>query len=141
VAKAWGGQLVLALRDTSEATLEEQVPVLVRALETGEAERPSGPRRRESAAPGSARARWEEARKEAFTKLAYERNAQRLRDELARRDAAAAMNTAVNPGCQWLFPGQRAGPPLMPLRLRRQLHELGIPVTQARTASFRQLVL
>jgi hypothetical protein len=29
----------------------------------------------------------------------------------------------------------------MPLRLRRQLHELGIPVTQARTASFRQLVL
>jgi hypothetical protein len=53
----------------------------------------------------------------------------------------ANMNTAVNPGCQWLFPGQRAGLPLMPLRLRRQLHELGIPVTQARTASFRQLVL
>jgi hypothetical protein len=53
----------------------------------------------------------------------------------------ANMKTAVNPGCQWLFPGQRAGLPLMPLRLRRQLHELGIPVTQARTASFRQLVL
>ena len=53
----------------------------------------------------------------------------------------ANMNTAVNPGCQWLFPGQRAGLPLMPVRLRRQLHELGVPVTQARTASFRQLVL
>lgn len=46
------------------------------------------------------------------------------------------MNTAANPGCQWLFPGQ----PLMPIGLRRQLHELGIPLTQARTASFRQLV-
>jgi hypothetical protein len=51
------------------------------------------------------------------------------------------MNTAVNLGCEWLFPRQRAGLPLMPIRLRRQLNELGIPVTQARTASFRQLVL
>lgn len=24
------------------------------------------------------------------------------------------MNTAVNPDCQWLFPGQRVGQPLMP---------------------------
>jgi hypothetical protein len=45
------------------------------------------------------------------------------------------------PGCQWLFPGQRVGQPLMPIGLRRQLHELGIPLTQARTAAFRQLVL
>jgi integrase len=37
------------------------------------------------------------------------------------------MNTAANPGCQWLFPGQRVGQPLMPIGLRRQLHELGIP--------------
>jgi hypothetical protein len=51
------------------------------------------------------------------------------------------MNTAANPDCQWLFPGQRVGQPLRPIRLRRQLHALGIPVTQARTASFRQLVL
>jgi hypothetical protein len=29
----------------------------------------------------------------------------------------------------------------MPIGLRRQLHELGIPLTQARTAAFRQLVL
>ena len=51
------------------------------------------------------------------------------------------MNTAANPGGQWLFPGQRVGQPLMPIGLRRQLHELGIPLTQARTAAFRQLVL
>jgi hypothetical protein len=51
------------------------------------------------------------------------------------------MNTAANPGCQWLFPGQRVGQPLMPIGLCRQLHELGIPLTQARTAAFRQLVL
>jgi hypothetical protein len=51
------------------------------------------------------------------------------------------MNTAANPGCQWLFPGQRVGQPRMPIGLRRQLHELGIPLTQARTAAFRQLVL
>jgi hypothetical protein len=37
--------------------------------------------------------------------------------------------------------GQRVGQPLMPIGLRRQLHELGIPLTQARTAAFRQLVL
>ena len=36
-------------------------------------------------------ARWEEVRKEALIKVAFERNAQRLGDELARRDAAAAM--------------------------------------------------
>lgn len=28
------------------------------------------------------------------------------------------MNTAANPGCQWLFPGQRVGQPLMPIGLR-----------------------
>jgi hypothetical protein len=38
-------------------------------------------------------------------------------------------------------PGRRVGQPLMPIGLRRQLHELGIPLTQARTAAFRQLVL
>ncbi len=29
------------------------------------------------------------------------------------------MNTAANPGCQWLFPGQRVCQPLMPIGLRR----------------------
>lgn len=35
--------------------------------------------------------RWEEAKKENFVGLAYERNAERLRAELDRRDAATAM--------------------------------------------------
>lgn len=43
------------------------------------------------------------------------------------------MNTAANPGCQWLFPGQRVGQPLMPIGLRRQHHELGIPLTITRS--------
>jgi hypothetical protein len=39
------------------------------------------------------------------------------------------------PGCQWLFPGQRVGQPLMPIGLRRQLHELGIPLTPGKDSS------
>jgi len=35
--------------------------------------------------------RWEEVRKEAFVRVAYERNAERLRAQLDSRDAAAAM--------------------------------------------------
>ncbi|MDP9842675.1 hypothetical protein [Streptosporangium lutulentum] len=49
----------------------------------------------------------------------------------------ANMNTAVN----WLFPGGRAGQPLTPGALLQQLRALGIPVTQTRTAAFRQLVI
>lgn len=51
------------------------------------------------------------------------------------------MNTAVNPGCDWLFPGGRAGQPLTAGALLQQLHVLGVHVTQTRTAAFRQLVL
>lgn len=81
---------VLTLRDTSGATLEEQLPALVRALETGEAEAQWARKEKDRRAAIRA-ARWEEARTEAFTKLAYERNAQRLREELDRRAAAVAM--------------------------------------------------
>lgn len=35
--------------------------------------------------------RWQEVKREAFTKVSYERNASRLRDEIAGREAAAAM--------------------------------------------------
>lgn len=51
------------------------------------------------------------------------------------------MNTAANPHCDWLFPGGRAGQPLTPGALLQQLRALGVPVTQTRTAAFRQLVL
>jgi hypothetical protein len=37
--------------------------------------------------------RWEEVRKEAFVRVGYERNAERLLAELGSRDAAAAMRT------------------------------------------------
>jgi hypothetical protein len=53
----------------------------------------------------------------------------------------ANMNTAANPACSWLFPGGRAGQPLSPGALLQQLRALGVPVTQTRTAAFRQLVL
>jgi hypothetical protein len=51
------------------------------------------------------------------------------------------MNTAANPDADWLFPGGRAGQPLTPGALLQQLRALGLPVTQTRTAAFRQLVL
>ncbi|MBW0252602.1 hypothetical protein [Cellulomonas sp. PS-H5] len=90
VEKAWEQQAVLTLRDTSGATLEEQLPTFIRQLEIAEAEavwaRQEGERRAEIR-----QVRWEEVKREAFTKLSYERNAARLRDELARREAAAAM--------------------------------------------------
>jgi hypothetical protein len=51
------------------------------------------------------------------------------------------MNTATNPACQWLFPGQRVGQPLTPGALSHQLQAIGISTVQARTSAFRQLVL
>lgn len=53
----------------------------------------------------------------------------------------ANMNTATNADTRWLFPGGRAGQPLAPSGLSRQLRTFGMPTTQARTAAFRQLVL
>jgi len=41
------------------------------------------------------RERWEEVKKEAFVRVAYERNAERLLAELESRDAAAAMRTLM----------------------------------------------
>jgi hypothetical protein len=90
VSKTWADQPVLTLRDAGGATLEDQLPALVRVLETGEAEA-RWARQEEERRDAIARARWEEVKNQAFTKVAYERNAQHLREQLARRDAAAAM--------------------------------------------------
>lgn len=90
VSKTWDTQPVLTLRDTGGVTLEEQLPALVRTLETSEAEAQWAGKEEERRS-GIRQARWEEVKQEAFTKLGYERNAQRLRDELGRRDAVAAM--------------------------------------------------
>lgn len=90
VIKAWDDQPILTLRDTDAATLEEQLPTLIRTLEIAEAEA-CWAREEESRRAEIRKVRWEEVKKRAFTELTYERNAERLRDELARRDAAAAM--------------------------------------------------
>jgi hypothetical protein len=55
--------------------------------------------------------------------------------------ARANMNTASNPGSNWLFPGGRAGQPLTPGALRQRFQALGLPTIPARTAALSQLVL
>jgi len=90
MTKAWDYRPVLAQRDTAGATVEEQLPALIRTLETGEAHA-QWARTEEERRAGIRQVRWKEVRQEAFAKLAYERNTQRLAGELARRDAAAAM--------------------------------------------------
>ena len=91
VSKAWSEQQpILTLRDTEGAALEEQLSLLVRNLEIAEAVT-QWTRQEEGRRAEIRKVRWEEVRKEAFTKLTYERNGERVRDELSRRDAAAAM--------------------------------------------------
>ena len=51
------------------------------------------------------------------------------------------MNTAANPAARWLFPGGRPGQPLTPGALLPSLRHLGIPITKARTAALRELIL
>jgi hypothetical protein len=90
LSNGWEMRSILSLRDTAEATLEEQLPEVVRRLEIAEAEA-QWARKEETRRGDIRKVRWEEVKKDAFAKLTYERNAERLRDELARRDAAASM--------------------------------------------------
>ncbi|WP_254593078.1 hypothetical protein [Prescottella equi] len=90
LAKVWEQQTILSLRDTSESALEDQLSILVHKLEVAEAEAQWG--RQENDRRAQIReVRWEEVKAEAFSKLAYARNAERLRDELARRQATVSM--------------------------------------------------
>jgi len=61
-----------------------------------------------------------------------------LLEHLASRENTT---TATNPNGTWLFPGRRAGQPLHPATLGKQLSTLGITTLHARTATIRQLVL
>jgi len=61
-----------------------------------------------------------------------------LLEHLASRENTT---TATNPNGAWLFPGPRAGQPLHPAALGKQLSILGITTLHARTATIRQLVL
>ncbi|MDT5291923.1 MAG: hypothetical protein QOF88_6812 [Mycobacterium sp.] len=69
-----------------------QLATLIRELEITEAEA-EWARQEESRRSKIRQTRWEEVKQEAFTKLSYERNAEMLRDQLERRQAAATMRT------------------------------------------------
>jgi hypothetical protein len=92
IAKTWEDYSVVSMRDTAGASLEEQLPMLIRTLEIAEAQA-DWSRREESRRAEIRQIRWEEVKKEAFTKLTYDRNAQLLGDQLQRRQAAATMRT------------------------------------------------
>jgi hypothetical protein len=90
IKKPWEDQTVLAMRDTVDASLEAQLPTLIRELEIAEAEADWS--RQEGARRSKIReTRWEEVKQEAFTRLSYERNAEMLRDQLEHRHAVATM--------------------------------------------------
>jgi hypothetical protein len=56
-------------------------------------------------------------------------------------DNRTNMATATNRDARWLFPGRRAGQPMLPRSLGPALRAHGIPVQSGRTAAIRQLVL
>lgn len=90
LTKPWDHQPILSLRDTGEATLEEQIPTFIQRLEISEAQA-HWAREEESRRAEIREVRWQEVRKEAFVALTQQRNAEKLRDELTRREATAAM--------------------------------------------------
>lgn len=92
LTKTWEDQAILSLRDAVGASLEQQLPTLIRKLEIAEAEA-DWSRQEESRRSKIRETRWEEVKKEAFTKLAYQRNAESLEDQLKRLHAAATMRT------------------------------------------------
>ena len=85
-----GAAPVLSQRDTGKSTLEDQLPALIQVLEIDKAES-EWARKEEERRADIRKERWEEVKKEAFVRVAYERNAKRLLAELNSRDAAAAM--------------------------------------------------
>lgn len=90
ISKVWEDQLIFSLQDTEDATLEDQLPMLIRKLEIGEAEA-EWSRQEEDRRSEIRKIRWKEVEQEALTKLTYERNAKQLHDQLERRQAAAEM--------------------------------------------------
>lgn len=90
VTKMWTDDAILSVCDTPDASIEEQLPTLIHKLEIAEAEA-DWSHQEEMRRSEARQTRWEEVKKEAFTKLTYERNAEMLRDQLERRQAAATM--------------------------------------------------
>jgi hypothetical protein len=90
LSRKWEDETILSIRDELGAPIEDQLPTLIRTLEIGEAEA-EWSRKEESRRSEIRQVRWEEVKKEAFTKLTYQRNAELLCDQLERREAAATM--------------------------------------------------
>lgn len=92
LTQGWEQHPVLSQRDTGKSILEDQLPALIRMLEIDKAEA-EWARKEEERRADIRKERWEEVKKEAFARVAHERNAERLLAELDSRDAAAAMRT------------------------------------------------
>jgi hypothetical protein len=90
LTRGWEQHPVLSQRDTGRSTLEDQLPALIRLLEIDKTEA-EWARKEEERRADIRKERWEEVKKEAFGRVGYERNAERLLAELGSRDAAAAM--------------------------------------------------
>ncbi|AYF77733.1 hypothetical protein D7D52_32380 [Nocardia yunnanensis] len=90
LTKAWEQHPILEQRDTAKAAIEDQLAALVRHLEIAEAEA-AWKQQEEERRSKIREVRWEEVKQAAFIELTYERNAEHLRDQLTRRDAATSM--------------------------------------------------
>lgn len=90
LSKKWEEQTVLSIRDELGVAIEDQLPTLIRALEIAEAEAEWSHKEEERRAE-IRKVRWEEVKQEALVKVAYDRNAAQLGEQLDGRRAAAAM--------------------------------------------------
>jgi hypothetical protein len=90
ISKVWEDQLIFSLQDAEGVPLEDQLPVLIRKLEIGEAEA-EWSRQEEDRRSEIRKIHWKEVEQEAFTKLTHQRNVEQLHDQLERRQAAAEM--------------------------------------------------
>ena len=88
--RGWEQHPVLSQRDTGKSTLEDQLPALILSLEIDKAEA-DWARQEEERRSEIREERWKEVKREAFVQVAYQRDADRLVSDLARRDTAAAM--------------------------------------------------
>ena len=133
LTREWEQRPVLSQRDSGRSTLEDQLPALIRVLEIGKAEA-ERTREEEERRADIRKDRWEEVRKAAFVRVAYERNAERLRAELGSRDVAATRvlrpwrprpRRHFGSGLAWIREhAERTDPLNWPLRLARGGHFL-----------------
>lgn len=92
LSKKWEDETVLSIRDELGAPIEDQLPTLIRTLEIAEAE-VAWSRKEEERRAEIRKVRWEEVKQEALVKVAYDRNAAQLDEQLDRRKAATVMRT------------------------------------------------